>query len=64
MRELEAVSLRRTIRRKQLRKMVPLADSTIYEMEQRGELPLRFALTPQCIAKTAKSSAYTTWRTG
>lgn len=30
------ISIRRTIRRQQLREMVPLADSTIYEMEQRG----------------------------
>jgi prophage regulatory protein len=41
--------LRRTIRRQQLREMVPLADSTIYEMEQRGEFPRRFALSPRCI---------------
>jgi prophage regulatory protein len=41
--------LRRTIRRHQLREMVPLADSTIYEMEQRGEFPRRFALSPRCI---------------
>ena len=40
---------KRTIRRKQLREMVPLADSTIYEMEQRGEFPRRFALSPRCI---------------
>ncbi len=39
----------RTIRRDQLREMVPLADSTIYEMEQRGEFPRRFALSPRCI---------------
>lgn len=42
-------TLRRTIRRQQLREMVPLADSTIYEMEQRGEFPRRFALSPRCI---------------
>jgi prophage regulatory protein len=42
-------SIRRTIRRQQLREMVPLADSTIYAMEQRGEFPQRFALTPRCI---------------
>lgn len=42
-------ALRRTIRRQQLREMVPLADSTIYEMEQRGEFPRRFALSPRCI---------------
>jgi prophage regulatory protein len=29
-------ALKRTIRRRQPREMVPLADSTIYEMEQRG----------------------------
>lgn len=28
--------IKRTIRRQRLREMVPLADSTIYEMEQRG----------------------------
>lgn len=39
----------RTIRRQQLRELVPLADSTIYEMEQRGEFPRRFALTPRCV---------------
>jgi len=41
--------LRRTIRRHQLREMVPLADSTVYEMEQRGEFPRRFALSPRCV---------------
>ena len=41
--------IKRTIRRHQLREMVPLADSTIYEMEQRGEFPLRFALSPRCV---------------
>ena len=45
---LEA-SIKRTIRRHQLREMVPLADSTIYEMEQRGEFPRRFALSPRCV---------------
>lgn len=39
----------KTIRRHQLREMVPLADSTIYDMEQRGEFPRRFALTPRCV---------------
>ena len=42
-------SVKRTIRRHQLREMVPLADSTIYEMEQRGEFPRRFALSPRCV---------------
>lgn len=45
----EATSIKRTIRRQQLREMVPLADSTIYEMEQRGEFPRRFALSPRCV---------------
>jgi prophage regulatory protein len=42
-------SIKRTIRRNQLREIVPLADSTIYEMEQRGEFPRRFALSPRCV---------------
>ena len=29
--------------------MVPLADSTIWEMERRGEFPKRFLLTPRCV---------------
>ncbi|MFN4287414.1 MAG: helix-turn-helix transcriptional regulator [Brevundimonas sp.] len=41
--------LRRTIRKAQLRQMVPLADSTIWEMEQRGQFPRRFLLTPRCV---------------
>ncbi|TBR71293.1 MAG: AlpA family phage regulatory protein [Nevskiaceae bacterium] len=43
------ISVKRTIRRQQLREIVPLADSTIYEMEQRGEFPRRFALSPRCV---------------
>lgn len=42
-------ALPRTIRRNQLRLLVPLADSTIYEMEQRGEFPRRFSLTSRCV---------------
>ena len=41
--------LPRTIRRHELRLIVPLADSTIYEMEKRGEFPRRFNLTPRCV---------------
>jgi len=40
---------RRMIRRHELRQIVPLADTTIYEMEQRGEFPQRVALTPRCV---------------
>ena len=45
----QEIAIRGTIRRQQLRKLVPLADSTIYEMEQRGEFPRRFALSPRCV---------------
>ncbi len=40
---------RRTIRRRELRQIVPLAETTIYEMEQRGEFPRRFRLTARCV---------------
>jgi prophage regulatory protein len=39
----------RTIRKHQLKEMVPLADSTIFEMEQRGEFPRRYALSPRTV---------------
>jgi prophage regulatory protein len=39
----------RTIRRHQLRNLVPLADTTIYDMEQRGEFPQRFYLPARCV---------------
>lgn len=39
---------RRTVRRPELRKLVPLSDTTIYELEQKGEFPQRFYLTPRC----------------
>jgi len=41
--------LRRTIRRSELRQIVPLADSTIYELERRGDFPRRFYLTSRCV---------------
>lgn len=40
---------RRTIRRKELHQIVPLAETTIYEMEQRGAFPQRFRLTTRCV---------------
>ena len=40
---------KRAIRRPELHRIVPLADTTIYEMEQRGEFPKRFYLTPRCV---------------
>ncbi len=45
----ERPTLQRTVRRDELRKIVPLADTTIYELEQRGEFPRRFNLTPRCV---------------
>jgi len=36
----------RAIRRKELRQIVPLADGTILQMEQRGEFPQRFTKSP------------------
>lgn len=44
-----ALPFRRAIRRQELRQIVPLAETTIYEMEQRGEFPKRFRLTPRCV---------------
>ena len=46
---VDPTNLRRTIRRSELRQMVPLADSTIYELERRGEFPQRFFLTARCV---------------
>lgn len=45
----DLANVRRTIRRPELRRIVPLADTTIYELEQRGEFPRRFYLTPRCV---------------
>lgn len=40
---------RRTIRRHELRQIVPLAETTIYELERCGQFPRRFNLTPRCV---------------
>lgn len=40
--------LPRYVRRAELRRIVPLADTTIYGMEQRGDFPKRFYLAPRC----------------
>lgn len=42
-------TVRRTVRRAELRRIVPLADTTIYQLEQRGEFPRRFYLTSRCV---------------
>jgi len=48
-RPVGALPVTRAIRRPELRKIVPLADTTIYEMERRGEFPRRFSLTRRCV---------------
>lgn len=45
---VELVDAKPVLRRTQLRALVPLADTTIYDMEQRGAFPKRFYLTPRC----------------
>lgn len=49
MKSQEPTAVIRTIRRHELRQIVPLADTTIYDMEQRGEFPQRFYLTSRCV---------------
>ena len=44
-----AVPIRCSIRRAELRKIVPLSDTTIYDMERRGDFPRRFYLTSKCV---------------
>jgi prophage regulatory protein len=39
----------KTIRRPELHQLVLVADTTIYELEQRGELPRRFFITERCV---------------
>jgi len=46
---MNPLPFRRTIRRPELRQIVPLADTTIYDMERRGEFPRRFNLTARCV---------------
>lgn len=41
--------LPRYVRRSQLRQIVPLADSTIYQMELRNDFPRRICLTPRVV---------------
>ncbi|WP_312247238.1 helix-turn-helix transcriptional regulator [Stutzerimonas nitrititolerans] len=47
--ERSPLPFRRTIRRQELRQIIPLSETTIYEMERRGEFPRRFNLTPRCV---------------
>lgn len=48
-RDATGPTCQRAVRRRELRKIVPLADTTIYEMERRGEFPRRFYLTSKCV---------------
>jgi prophage regulatory protein len=43
--------LPRFVRRAELRRIVPLADTTIYDMECKGQFPRRFSLTPPCVVR-------------
>lgn len=47
--EKPPLPFRRTIRRHELHQIVPLAETTIYELERRGDFPRRFNLTPRCV---------------
>jgi len=38
------------IRRRELHQIVPLSDTTIYELERQGRFPRRFNLTNRCVA--------------
>ncbi|SEL93383.1 transcriptional regulator, AlpA family [Pseudoxanthomonas sp. GM95] len=44
-----SLPFRRTIRRHELHQIVPLAQSTVYHLERRGEFPQRFNLTSRCV---------------
>lgn len=43
-----ATGLPRMIRRPELKLIVPISDSSIFDMEQRGEFPRRFYITQRC----------------
>lgn len=47
---MESLVGRVLINRKKLRAMIPLAERTIYNMEQRGEFPRRIVLTSRNVA--------------
>lgn len=46
----DSIFAKRCIRREELRLLVPLADTTIYELERAGKFPKRFCLTARCVA--------------
>lgn len=47
---MQAATSKTLINRKKLQAMIPLAERTIYNMEQRGEFPRRIALTSRNVA--------------
>ena len=47
--EPSAVPTMRVIRGKQLRRVVPLSDTTIYELERSGQFSRRLRLTPRYV---------------
>ena len=47
---MQAMTNKTLINRKKLLAMIPLAERTIYNMEQRGEFPRRIALTSRNVA--------------
>ena len=44
------ITARALINRKQLLKIVPLSERTIFDLEKRGQFPKRFALTARNVA--------------
>ena len=40
----------RAVRRKELRRIIPLSGTTIYEAEMKGEFPRRYNVTNRCVA--------------
>ena len=47
---MQAITGKTLINRKRLLAMIPLAERTIYNLEQRGEFPRRIALTSRNVA--------------
>ena len=47
---MESITGKTLINRKKLLEMIPLAERTIYNLEQRGEFPRRIALTSRNVA--------------
>jgi predicted DNA-binding transcriptional regulator AlpA len=48
------------LRSAELRKIIPLSYTTIYEMEQREDFPKRFYFTPRCVVWDS-DEVYVVW---